>query len=155
MLRITKARTTPSAPEHHRRLTGAGSEWPAVRFWSIAAVRGLLANVSFRARKIRTLSWRPAVRRSRSTRGHAPATGAAIRLRPLGHDRCRLPLLPGPRFCSESTKKVRSMMGSGEARSSKLTARAETHRDRNGLTYPTSSAEQMATPERSLSSARS
>lgn len=46
-------------------------------------------------------------------------------------------------------------MGSGEARSSKLTARAETHRDRNGLTFPTSSAEQIATPERSLSRVRS
>lgn len=45
---------------------------------------------------------------------------------------------------------ARSMMGSGEARSSKLTARAGTHRDRNGLTFPTSSAEQIATPERSL-----
>jgi hypothetical protein len=45
-------------------------------------------------------------------------------------------------------------MGSGEARSSKLTARAETRRDRNGLTFPTSSAEQIATPERSLSRMR-
>jgi hypothetical protein len=41
------------------------------------------------------------------------------------------------------------MMGSGEARSSKLTARADSHRDRNGLTFPASSAEQIATPERS------
>ena len=46
---------------------------------------------------------------------------------------------------------ARSMMGCGETRSSKLTARAETHRDRNGLTFPTSSPEQVATPERSLS----
>src|SRR6266850_1899123 len=41
------------------------------------------------------------------------------------------------------------MMGSVEARSSKLTARADSHRDRNGLTFPTSSPEQIATPERS------
>ena len=45
-----------------------------------------------------------------------------------GYGRCRsvrgtvLPLLPGPRFCPES--RLRSMMGSGEVRSSKLTARA-------------------------------
>jgi hypothetical protein len=45
--------------------------------------------------------------------------------------------------------------GVRRARSSKLTARAETHRDRNGLTFPTSSAEQIASPERSLSRARS
>ena len=53
--------------------------------------------------------------------------------------------LPGPRFCPELLGE-RSMMGSGEVRSSKLAARVRCehcHRGRNGLTFPTSSAEQQ------------
>lgn len=37
--------------------------------------------------------------RSRSSRKRALAAGAAKRLRPSGDDRCRLLLLPAPRFC--------------------------------------------------------
>ncbi|MET4788456.1 histidinol phosphatase-like PHP family hydrolase [Bradyrhizobium japonicum] len=94
-------------------------------------------------------------------------TGRQLQRRPCARDRSRNASPPlGSRSLPPTAsawsahlfgvdQMVRSMMGSGEARSSKLTARAETHRDRNGLTFPTSSAEQMATPERSLSRVRS
>lgn len=92
--------------------------------------------------------------------GHALLARIRPRPEPLSVSALRVTIAAAYCFClvrasvRSRPELARSMMGSGEARSSKLTARAAKHRDRNGLTFPTSSAEQMATPERSLSRAR-
>lgn len=102
--------------------------------------------------------WRPFL-----SVGHALLAGIRLRPEPRSVSALQVTIVAAYCFClvrasvRSRPRMARSMMGSGEARSSKLTARAEcraSHRDRNGLTFPTSSAEQTATPERSLSRTR-
>jgi hypothetical protein len=89
--------------------------------------------------------------RSRSTSRHVPATGAAARLRYPGYDRCRNPRLYLRPARSGLLFGVglsgRSMLGAGElGRQACGACLLWHHRDRDGLTLPMSSAEQMVTP---------